>query len=332
MNTRSIWGFFVLCGFILSASLAQAKGANDRVIWTKKPGAHGLYTTKNYFVSHGVGLTAAAMYYFGDVDNEGLAFHGGFNMHNLSLGGGFTFMYNVPAGNYCNIRFGLLGGTIGGNNELKFSKLAEPRDDYRKFDAVVIQPSVGVQYYPFSNAGLFLYGGIGVSASIITNYQFYRYVSQPSGKVRDLLEGKTYGILPMLQLGIGYSWRLTQSLALSAEIMVQEGLVDQHYMNLDAYPLAKSQNSKNAEMGGTSGQWVDKDGNKHLAWNDGWFQAGITITYLWRNCEYCRMINNYHNVKPGRHYTNQIKIAKRKNYSRKKGMSRRAYNRRLRRR
>jgi hypothetical protein len=317
---------------MLYASFAQAKGG-DRVIWTKKPGAKGLYTTKNYFVSHGVGLTAAAMYYFGDVDNEGVAFNGGFNSHNLSLGGGFTFMYNVPAGNHCNIRFGLLGGTIGGNNELKFSTLSEPRDDFRKFNAVLIQPAVGVQYYPFSRAGFYIYGGLGIAASIITKYEFYHYAKKEgqSERVRELLEGKTYGILPMLQLGIGYSFRLTESFSLSVEIMGQEGIVDQHYMNLDAYPLAKSQNSQNVEMGGTSGKWVDKEGKEHMAWNDGWFQAGITLTYHWRNCEYCRMINNYHNAKPSRHYSNQRKIAKRKNYSRK-GMSRRAYNRRLRRR
>lgn len=333
MKTRFHWVFWILCGLILGAPLAHAKPGKDRVVWMKKPGEKGLYTTKNYFISHGVGLTAAAMYYFGDVDNEGVAFHGGFNPHNLSLGGGFTFFYNIPAGNHCNIRFSLLGGTIGGNNELKFQSLPEPRDDYRSFSAVLIQPAVGVQYYPFSRAGLFLYGGLGVSGSIITNYQFYRYANQPghSEKVRELLEGKTYGILPMIQLGLGYSWRLTESFSLSAEIMIQEGIVDQHYMNLDAYPLAKSQNGQHVEMGGTNGKWVDKEGKEHLAWNDGWFQAGITLTYHWRNCEYCRMINNYYNTKPGRHYSNTNKIAKRKNNKRNKsGMSRRRYMNRLR--
>lgn len=332
MNTRSIWGFLVLCGLILSAPLAHVEGANNnRVIWTKKPGAKGLYTTKNYFVSHGVGLTAAAMYYFGDVDNEGVAFNGGFNLHNLSLGGGFTFMYNLPMGNHCNLRIGLLGGSIGGNNELKFSTLKTPRDDYRKFSAVLIEPAVGVQYYPFSRAGLYIYGGVAVAGSIITNYQFYHYINTSHGKERTLLEGKTYGILPIVQLGIGYSFRLTESFSLSVEIMGQEGLVDQHYMNLDAYPLAKSQNSLQIEMGSTTGKWVDKDGKEHTRWNDGWFQAGITITYHWRNCEYCRMINNFYNAKPSRHYYNQKHVIKRTNNGRK-GMSRRAYNRRLKRR
>jgi hypothetical protein len=80
---------------------------------------------------------------------------------------------------------------------------------------VIIQPSVGVQYYPFSNAGFYLYGGLAVTASIITDYQFYYYKHTDSGRERTLLRGKTFGFLPMVQLGIGYSWRLTDSWLMS---------------------------------------------------------------------------------------------------------------------
>ena len=206
MNTRPIIAFLLLFGLLLCMPCIEAKQYyrpnqsrynkkvvasrnkyNQKVIWMKKPGEGGLYTTKNYFISHGVGVTAAAMYYFGDVDNEGLAFHGGFNIHNLSLGAGLTFMYNLPAGNHCNMRFALLGGKIGGNNELKFNSLNPPRDDYRSFSAFVIAPSVGVQYYPFSNAGLFLYGGVSAAISIIDKYQFYRYVGHTHDMAANML-------------------------------------------------------------------------------------------------------------------------------------------------
>lgn len=270
-----------------------------RVVWTKNPNKRtGLFTTKNYFVSQGVGLSASAMYYFGDVDNEGVAFNGGFNTNNLSLGGGFCFFYNLPAGNHCNLRFSLMGGTLRGNNELKFSSLSIPRDDYRKFHAILIQPAFGVQYYPFSNAGFYIYAGVAVSASIIDNYEFYYYPHET--KERTLLKGNTYGILPMAQLGLGYSWKLTPSWSLSAEIMIQEGVIDTHYMNLDAWPLAKSQNSDNVELGNSFGKWTDRYGKEHIHWNDGWFQVGITVTYHWRNCEHCRIIDNYQNIKPRR--------------------------------
>ena len=301
MNIRS-HAFLLFVIVLLALPMAvMAKSGHKRVVWNSKASSRtGLYTTKNYFVSHGVSIGVNAMYYFGDVDNEGVAFKGGFNKNNVSYGGGLNFTYNLPAGNHCNLKFGLMGGTLNGNNKVKFNNLSDPRDDYRKFSSILIQPAVGVQYYPFSNAGFYLYGGLAVTGSIITNYEFYYYRSEGSQKVRDKLEGSTFGILPMVQLGIGYSWRLTESWIMSAEIMLQEGLIDTHYMNLDAWPLAASQNSAGVELGNSFGKWTDRYGKEHIHWNDGWFQVGITVTYQWRNCEHCRIINNYAGIKPNR--------------------------------
>ena len=262
----------------------------------------GLYTTQNYFVSHGVGVGVAALYYFGDVDNEGIAFNGGFNIENLSVGGGLNFAYTLPAGNACNIRFSLLAGTLRANNEQKFLALDSVRYDFRKFNSILIQPAVGVEYYPFSNAGFYIYGGLAVSASIITNYEFWYNKKMPNGsKERTLVQGNTYGILPMVQLGIGYSWRIADSWVISAELMLQEGLIDTHYMNLDAFPLAASQNSDGVELGKSFGKWTDRYGKEHIHWNDGWFQLGITVSYRWRNCEHCRILNNYSHIRSRRH-------------------------------
>lgn len=288
-----------LC-FLFLPVFIQAKERGERVVWASKANSRtGLYTTKNFFVSQGISIGVNAMYYFGDVDNEGLAFHGGFNKENLSYGGGLNFGYNIPAGNHCNLRVGLMAGTLRGNNKEKFDNLPEPRDDYRKFQSVLIHPSFGVQYYPFANAGFYLYGGVAVAASIITNYEFYAYRKQlgSAERVRTKLEGKTFGILPIVQLGIGYSWRLAPSWSMSAEIMVQEGLIDTHYMNLDAFPLAPSQSSDGQALGNSFGKWTDRYGNEHIHWNDGWFQVGITVTYQWRNCENCRILNNYSGIK-----------------------------------
>lgn len=289
--------FLIVTVMLLQMPVAQAKGGHDRIAWTKHSNKKtGLYTTRNYFVSYGVSLNASALYYFGDVDNEGLAFNGGFNMNNFSLGGGLSFAYQMPAGKHCNMRFSALGGTIRGNNELKFNSLAQPRDDYRRFQSVVIQPAFGVQYYPFTNAGFYLYGGVAVTASIITDYQFYYYKRVGNTKERTLLQGTAFGLLPMVQLAIGYSWRLADSWTMSAEIMIQEGLLDTHFFNLDAWPMAASQNKDGAELGGTGLTYIDRYGNQSLHWNDGWFQVGITVTYHWRNCETCRL-NTYYPVK-----------------------------------
>ena len=297
MNNRSQITLLLAIAFLVMPLVAMAQEyVPKRVVWRSKPGSStGLYTTHNYFVSHGVSLNASALYYFGDVDNEGVAFSGGFNKENLSYGGGLQFAYNLPAGNHCNIRFGLMGGTLRGNNKVKLDNLDLPRDDYRKFQSFFIQPAVGVQYYPFSQAGFYIYGGLAATFSIITNFEFWYYqqhVRQP-----EPLTGKTYGLLPMVQLAIGYSWRLSDSWTMSAELMVQEGLIDTQYMNLDAFPLDPSQNSKGVALGNSFGKWTDRYGKEHIHWNDGWFQLGITVSYHWRNCEHCRVLNSYQNIR-----------------------------------
>jgi hypothetical protein len=98
----------------------------------------------------------------------------------------------------------------------------------------------------------------------------------------------------MVQLGIGYSWALTPAWTLSAEIMLQEGVIDTHYMNLDAWPLAASQNTAGVELGNSFGTYTDRYGKEHIHWNDGWFQVGISVADRWRTCEHCRILNYRH--------------------------------------
>jgi hypothetical protein len=101
----------------------------------------------------------------------------------------------------------------------------------------------------------------------------------------------------MLQLAIGYNWQLNRSWSLGIEMMIQEGVVDTHYMNLDAYPLAPSQNSEGISMGGSFGSYIDRYGKEQIRWNDGWYHLGITIIYSWSDCEKCNVIDNYYKTK-----------------------------------
>ncbi len=300
MNRRTYGIWLIICGLylvppFLHAQRYEREVKNPRLMWTKRPNRHsGLFTTRNSFVAPGVSFSAGALYYYGDVDNIGLPFNGGFNAKNI--GAGFSLAYQHPISTHCNLRVGLMGGMLGGDNTAKLQALPDTlkRTDYRKFQSVLVQPYVGVQYYPFSQAGFYLYGGVGFTASIITSYDFKKEGTD------EHLKGSTFGLLPMVQLGLGYSWLLSTSWTLSAEIMVQQGLCDEYYFNLDAYPLAASQSSS-GECYGTGGLWY-KGGDKklHHKWADGWFQVGITFTYQWRNCETCRTINNYEGIKPRR--------------------------------
>ena len=101
----------------------------------------------------------------------------------------------------------------------------------------------------------------------------------------------------MLQLAIGYNWQLNRSWSLGIEMMIQEGVVDTHYMNLDAYPLAPSQNSEGISMGGSFGSYIDRYGKEQIRWHDGWYHLGITIIYSWSDCEKCNVIDNYYRTK-----------------------------------
>lgn len=297
MNRHSRIVFIFIGLLLLCAPILQARDYQPRIVWTKKANTRtGLYTTQNYFVSHGFGISANVLYYFGDVDNEGIAFSGGWNSNNIGGSGGLCFNYNLPISNHVNLRFMALAGIVRANNKDKFDNLAEPRDDYRKFFSYIVQPSVGVQYYPFSNAGFYIYGGLAFTASFIQNYEFYYYgrLNGETEKTRHKIEGKTTGFLPMVQLAVGYSWSLSPSWTLSAEIGVHEGLIDTYYMNLDAFPMDPSQNDDGVTLGKPFGKWTDKNGKEHIHWNDGWFQLGITIAYRWRTCEQCRIIDDSH--------------------------------------
>ena len=255
----------------------------ESIVWSETQHKQtGLYTTKNYFVSNGVSLGFNLMYYYGDVDNMGWGtiVNGGFNVKNLSLGGLLGFGYLMPLGNCCNLRFNLGAGRLNADNTEMFKKLDPPRTDYRKFESWFIQPSVGVEYYPFWNAGFYLYGGLAITTSVSIKYDF-------TDKKGNQYTGNTFGILPMLQLGLGYSISLTQSWTLNIELLAQQGLCDYYYMNLDAYPLHANQNEKLKAEGRnlTNGREI---------WSDGWLQFGITVSYRWRNCEKCRL----HKVTP----------------------------------
>lgn len=303
MKRYQYFALILLGGFLFQSLAVQAADyleGERRVAWAKKPGKTGLYTTKNYFSSHGISINGNAMYYFGDVDNVGVAFHGGFNKNNVSYGGSVAFAYVLPASTHCNLRFSLLVGGLGGNNTEKFLNLKKPRLDSRSFKSVIIQPAFGVEIYPVSTAGFFLYAGVAVAGSIITEYDFKYYTRVGDEKELKEVKGSTYGILPMVQLGLGYNWRLTESWALGIEVLLNEGVIDTQYINLDGWPMAASQNSAGVELGRTFGTYTDDDGNKHIHWNDGWFQLGIKVTYRWNNCEKCRVLNNYRHIRPQR--------------------------------
>ena len=270
---RNIAFGLVIGLLLLTSSEARSEGSYS---WNKTANWHsGLYANDGQYVTQGISINFSGLYYFGDAESMGFVLNGGFNVKNFSVGGALRAAYNYPMGSYCNLRTALSLGVLDGNNEAKFRTLG--RDDFRSFHSWFILPSVGVEVYPFKSAGFYLYGGIGLSITIIDKFKFYHYIKGE----RTLIEGSTYGFLPMFQVGLGYNWILPDSWTLGIEIMGNMGMMDMPYANLDAYPLAASQNDAGVAIGTSTISYTNSNGEKKTHWTDGWFQVGITATYRW---------------------------------------------------
>lgn len=265
MKNRGLSFGLLFISLILSSAFVKAeKNAQHEqtdLVWTKQVNKRtGLYTKQNDAIANGLTISFNTMYYYGDVDRGGLAFNGGFQKQNVSFGGAATFAYTMPSGRHTNWRFGLSAGALKGDNSFSYP------DRYRKFNSIFGEASVGIEWYPFSQAGLYLYGGIALTYSHIT-YDFMA------------AKGKANTILPMVPLEIGYDFKIGKSWGLKINVALHQGLCDTPHCNLDAYPMEGSQNQDGVSFGRGGG-------NK---WADGFFQVGLSLTYRWHNCETCRL-------------------------------------------
>lgn len=231
-----------------------------QVRWTHKTNnPRGLYSVYNPSVANGLALTVNALYYYGDIDMLDYAFKYGWQPQNLSLGGSLIFGYLHPLGTQCNWRFTLAGGYMHGNDSARYDMNSDGqlvRGGKGVFRNGFAEAAVGVEWYPFPTAGFYLYAGFGLNLSYI-NYDFFKYNIPP---------GKTYGIVPIIPLEIGYNFQLHGGWFLSIEASVHQALTDFPGASIDAWPLYKS----------TRAQWPD-----------GYFQVGISVSYRWQNCPEC---------------------------------------------
>lgn len=265
MKTNFKYGLLLLVAlFSMTAGTVSAKPKEkkDRV-WTEHPTKYGVRSTFNMNVANGAWFNASALYYYGDVDRLGLAFNGGFQPQNLSLGGLFSvgFMTPLAHAQHFNWRFSLYGGTLNGNNR-------ESRPDgTRQFKSYFGEVFAGIEYYPFNNLGFYLFAGLSANVSYI-KYDFIKAA------------GSTVSVLPMVPIGLGWAIPLgKKGVYFQFEATIHQGLLDSPGVNLDAYPMAPSQNMAGVSFG--------RGGMNH--WADGYFQIGFSISYRWKNCEKCRM-------------------------------------------
>ena len=237
-------------------------GRKNPLVWTPKQDHLGRYTGYYLYVAKGFNVTFGANYYYGDIDNTGIVFNGGFQTQNFR--GGLALTYQHPVANHFNLRSSVAVGFLHGDN----SAFAE--NDPKRFQSLYFEPSVCVDYYPVHWLGFYLFAGVGANLSLI-DFEF----ANPGGEP---VTGNAFRVLPMVPLGLGWAIPLGRSsgVMLHVEVSAHQGVVDSPTLNLDAYPQTKAQNG--VRDYGLSKQ---AEGKRTNQWADGYFQAALTLSYRW---------------------------------------------------
>jgi hypothetical protein len=247
---------------------AQRLLDKQSLVWGSGIDSRGRYTGRYLFVAQGFNITLGANYYYGDIDYTGRAFKEGFQANNLL--GGVTLAYQHPLGSYFNLRSAVGVGALRGAVD------SVHRGYAMTFRSLYFEPSVCVEYYPFGPypspwLGLYLFAGIGANVSLID----YNFGNPPEENVK----GHAARFLPIVPFGLGWAFPLGRAsgFMLHIELALHQGIIDSPVMNLDAYPQTKAQNGKR-----DYGMSKKPSGKKTNEWADGYFQAGVTVSYRWR--------------------------------------------------
>ncbi len=268
MKNRNIFlSFLVLVCLVGFPSVISAAEPGNDYVWSSRPSSHsGLYAHHSAFSSlHGLRISIDGLYYFGDMEAEGFSL-GRPNVNNMSSG--VTVSYIQPL-SVVNMRYGIQAGWLHGNNSKADANGESYGGKQRSFNSWFIRPAIGVEWYPFSRLGLYVYGGVGVAISCVDYYVLANYSSQ-----RENSGENAFHFLPMIPLELGYNFKLGKGNELNIHLGGSFGLVDSPSMNLDGWATPDG-------LDGTS------DANK---FTDGYLELGIAYSFNWqRKCEVCRL-------------------------------------------
>lgn len=262
--------FFLSIPLIISAQkrrIITNDGRYKKVYsWSNRANSYGLHT-KGKGSGHILTLEFGATQYFGDVEFPGMAMTGE-NLSHLSekLGLYGEISYMIPLQKHVGLRFHVLGGTLKSNN---FAYLDSPNQQ-KQFSSFIAEPDITIQYYPFSEAGkwFYIFGGIGATYSNISYTHF------------GITEKNVSRFTPTIPIGLGVDFPISNNFTIGLEVDCHQTLIDNTSSSLDGYPFINP-------SGETSG--------KQSEWKDGYFTAGIKLSYIFRNnrnCATCRF-NKY---------------------------------------
>lgn len=266
MKHKVITLFLLAAGMMPTGLLAEPSSAKKPdVVWSKNMNSGtGLYSRSRNGSSHAIFLELDAAYYYGDVENRGLAVAMG-PLFAENIGGIARIGYVMPVNSIVGIRYSLGGGMLRGNN-YKYADQFAGSDTplaYRQFESWMVNGAVGAEFYPVPNSGFYLYVGVMLNYSHIS----FDY-NDP------LYSGTNNSFLPMIPIEIGYQFHLGKGWRLNAHLGLAQGLLDTENCSLDGFPHVDG----NISMSQSANRMAD-----------GWFNVGIAISYSWQRCETCRI-------------------------------------------
>ncbi len=185
-------------------------------------------------IAQGVIVSGGLTYYYGDFEPKT-------QFSKDKLGGNLNIAYVHPIWRHLNVRLSLLGGYQHGE-----------RKESEFFRSGYGELALGLECYPFINAGLYFYAGIAANTSFI-KYDFGEY------------SGKTIGLVPVVPLEIGYTWYLGNNCFLSVYYSWHPALIDKcgDNMNFGYYMDGKP-------LYPEDGGWEN---------TDGYHQFGFSFSY-----------------------------------------------------
>lgn len=235
---------------VLLLAIGIAYGGNPQQCDYGYLNHNGVIYPSNQHVGQGLQVSIGALYYFGDANSENIPILEDFQTTNLS--GNLEVGYLHPLGGRCNLRFTWANGLMRGDNELHNNL------QIKKFNSFFSEIDLGMEWYLFANAGLYLYAGVGA---------IYSYITYDYAKAK----GTTQSFCPIVPVEFGYAFRMGYYTALTVAAGAHIAMVDAPTFNIDGYPQTAAQNPQHQAIGSNGNKWID-----------GYFTFKVGLVYLFK--------------------------------------------------
>ncbi len=241
-------------GELCSTASAYDFEEDGRIVWSKRPGRNGLYSSKSRALGENFSVAIDGLYYYGDMEVAGFSLK---SPTWKNLGAHLSANYHQDVLPALKVRYTLGGGYMRGDNE-------KAKTTTRTFYAYNAKAAVGVEWYPIFKAGFYIYAGVALQYSNV-HYDVY-------GE-----SGTDHTFLPMIPIELGYDFHLNQDWCLGIHLGVSQGLLDINKINLDGWP---SENFGNSNLN----KWMD--GYMYLG-------VSVSWSWQRTQCAECRLAEDW---------------------------------------